>query len=539
MAYRLNFFSKNHGSKSSQKGVVLVLFAFVLGLVVTSLGIKFLSGGSLQIQSDVYSIKALSEAKAAVIGNVISSMGKFPCSEDVTLIGLATEGQASGGCSNAAVSVGRFAWRTLGTGELRDGSGAKPWYALSVGFRTVPVNSDTVGQLSIDGVQNQAIALLFSPGRPLSGQSRPIPTSSSAPVVADYLEAENSDGDRDFSTGLSSATFNDQLLAIKADDVFPTLEKRVLGEFKNYLNAYKAIWGAFPFPAQFGNPTLANYIGDAALSGGFLPISNVSPATKWSTAITPKPVVVSPAGNIVSAPSCSFRTGNTRIRCDITISAYNSASPPSFSILGSVNSIGFGFYDGLSATSTNDIQITTRSGSATVVNASRLFVHSLNAAGNATVTFSGILANTGVVRIEFRRTPPLSNWVLAATNHTLLGGNAGNNWHHLTYYKVAAPFLPGGGGVCSSNCLTVNAINVTPNTSLTDKHVLLMSAGRKLDVTDVRLAPTYGVFNPAQARSGSSLADYFDSSNNISGGLVFDSTNLPLATFNDQVKIVE
>jgi hypothetical protein len=66
-----------------------------------------------------------------------------------------------------------------------------------------------------------------------------------------------------------------------------------------------------------------------------------------------------------------------------------------------------------------------------------------------------------------------------------------------------------------------------------------MSAGRRLDITNARPSPTYSAANPAQTRPGSLLADYFDSANNVSGGLIFDSTNRPLATFNDQVQIVE
>lgn len=551
MARKINFILRRGRLKCRQKGVALIIFAFLLGLVVTGLGIKFLSGGGFQIQQSVKSTQALAQAKAAVIGNVVSgqsgaSVGQLPCSEDVTLIGNVAEGQALGSCSNTVTSIGRFAWRTMGTGDLVDGNNDKLWYALSASFRAVPVNSDTIGQLSVDGAQNQAIAILFSPGAVLPSQSRPTPTSSSAPIVTAYLETGNSDGDKDFITGMSSTTFNDKLVTIKADDVFPVLEKRVLGEFKNYLNAYKAVWGAFPFPAAFGNPTTAIYVGNTALTGGFIPISNASPTTAWDTSTTPTPVVNWPAGNSGSNPACSFSFNGTiangRIRCDITISTYDSLNPPTFSVSGVVDNMGLNFYDGftdITSSSANDVRVTTLSGTSTVTTASRVMSYSLDAAGNGTVTFSGTLANTGTVRIEYRRTPPLSNWVLAATNHYLLGGSSGNKWHHLLYYKVASPFLPGGSATCGTGCLTINAINVTPNTTLSGNHALLMSAGRKLDITNARPSPTYSVSNPAQTRPGSLLEDYFDSPNNVSGGLVFDSTNLPLATFNDQVQIVE
>ena len=534
---------------NKQKGAALIIFAMVVALAATAFLVSQLDSSGVKIARNKKTIATLAEAKTAVIGNVVSggssaSFGVFPCSEDTAKIGLATEGEAGTSCSNATVSIGRFAWKTLGNGVLMDGNADKLWYTLSSGFRTAPINSDSVGMLSLNGIQNEAIVLLFSPGTVLSSQSRPMPTAASPPVVTDYLETENSDGDQDFITGTFSATFNDNLLIIKQKDVFPMLEKRALGEFKNYLNAYKAVWGRFPFPAAFGNPTTSNYVGNTALTGGFIPISNVSPTTTWNTSAT-TPVIVSPPGNTVSSPAaCTFRSGNTRIRCDITISSYNLANPPTVSISGVVNNIGLRFYDGFTdifSTTSNDVRVTTQSGTATVTSSSRVMAHSLNAAGQGTVTFTGTLANTGTVRIEYRRTPPLSNWVLAATNHNLLTYNPvtklGNNWQHLVYYKVAAPYLPGGAGICGT-CLTVNQISSTQTTTQTNVHALLISSGWRLDSTDFRPSPTYNAGNPAQARPGAALSDYFDSTNNITAALVFDNKYLT-STFNDQIRMVE
>ena len=535
--------------KVKQKGAALIIFAVVLVLAASIFLVSQLDSNGIRVARNKKMIETLAEAKTASIGNVVSGgsgagFGVFPCAEDTTKIDLTTEGEAGTSCSNTVVSIGRFAWKTLGTGILRDGNTDKFWYALSPSFRVAPINSDSVGILSVNGLQNQAIAILFSPGAVLSSQSRPIPTAASPPVAADYLETENGDSDADFITGTSLATYNDNLLMIKQRDVFPMLEKRALGEFKNYLSAYKTVWGRFPFPAPFGDPTTANYVGNTALKGGFIPISNASPTTTWDITTMPTPVIVSPAGNSVSAPACAFRTGNTRIRCDITISSYNSANPPTVSISGVVNNIGLRFYDGFTdifSTTSNDVRVTTQSGTATVVSASRVVAHSLNAVGQGTVAFTGNLANTGTVRIEYRRTPPLSNWVLAATNHYLLTYNAatklGNNWHHLVYYKVAAPYLPGGAGSCGT-CLTVNQISSTQTTTQTNVHALLMSSGWRLDSTDLLTAPTYNVGNPAQARPGNVLSAYFDSTNNTSGGLLFDNKYLT-GTFNDQVRMVE
>lgn len=269
-------------------------------------------------------------------------------------------------------------------------------------------------------------------------------------------------------------------------------------------------------------------------------MTNSGNATTWNTTTVPVPTINAPPGNVV-VPLCSFRNGNRRIRCDVTILLYNSANPPTISFTGVVDNIGTGFYDGLVVTNPSDIQITTITLPATVTTASRLISHSLDSAGRGLVTFSGTLANTGVVRIEYRRVPQHSNWVLAATNHYLLA----NNWHQLVNYQVAAPYLPGGAQTCSSNCLRINRIDVTPNIQVTNVHALLMTAGRKLVATNYRPAPTYNTGNPSQSRAGDTLADYFDSANNVipvhstSTGFDFDTALHPMATFNDQIEMVE
>lgn len=530
-----------------QKGLAIIVMLFLVGMISLAFLVKLPNSSNIQINRSKSTNINLEQAKQAVISSVLlnsstTTLGVFPCPEDTTAIGAITEGQESP-CANNATSVGRLAWRSLKYGHLRDGNGDDFWYVLPPLLRASPINSDVVSSLTVDGVANGALALIYSPGSALAAnnQTRPVPTSAVPPAIADYLDGENSNGDDTYISGVTTTTFNDRLAAIKHADIFPVLEKRVLGEFKNYLNAYKAIWGRFPFPAPFGNPTSASYIGNTGLAGGFLPIASTSPSTVWNTSTTPVPTVNLPAGNAVSAPACTFRTGNTRIRCDITITTYNAAAPPSVNISGIVNNIGLGFYDGfkdISTATSNDVRVTTQSGTATITTSSRTMSYSLNSAGRGTVTFTGTLANTGVVRIEFRRTPPVSNWVLAATNHYLLGGSSGNNWHHLVYYKVATPFLPGGSGNCGT-CLSVNQISsATQTTTQTNIHAVLMSAGWRLDSTDHRPAPTYNAGNPAQTRPGTTLSDYFDSDNNTSGGLVFDYQYLT-NTVNDQVEVVE
>ena len=524
-------------SKVNQEGITLILFVFMLGLAITAFTIKLFSASNLKAQRNIKSTVALDKAKTAVIANVVtglsgSGLGQFPCDEDTSLIGLATEGQAKGTCNGTPV-LGRFAWRSLNTGDLRDGNTDKIWYALSAGYRAVPVNSDTVPALTVNGAANKVVAIFFSPGTLLPGQSRPLPTGTTPPLVSGYLEMENSNGDNVFTLASPSSNFNDQAILIEPDDIYPLLEKRVLKEFKKFLNTYKANWGAFPFPSAFTNPATASYIGNAALTSGFLPISNTGATTTWDTT-NAVGYTLTNLGTSTVTGICTYRTSNTRIRCDITISGYDSVNPPSISISGVVNNIGLRFYDGftdISNTTSNDVRITPTNASVIA----RVMSYSLNSAGQGKVTFSGTLTNNGTIRVEFRRTPPLSNWVLAATNHYLLA----NNWQQLVSYHAASPFLPGGAQTCGVSCLKINRLDVIPNTMQTNVHTLLISAGRKLEVTNNRPAPTYGASNPAQTRPSAILADYFDSANNISSGLVFDKVEHPMGAFNDQIEMVE
>ena len=104
---------------------------------------------------------------------------------------------------------------------------------------------------------------------------------------------------------------------------------------------------------------------------------------------------------------------------------------------------------------------------------------------------------------------------------------------------MASPFLPGGAQACGISCLKINRLDVTPTTTQSNINALLISAGRKLITTNYRPAPTYSVSNLAQNRPSAALADYFDSVNNISAGLVLDKVEHPTGTFNDQIEIVE
>jgi hypothetical protein len=95
------------------------------------------------------------------------------------------------------------------------------------------VNSNSVGQLTVDGVTD-AVALIIAPGPAIAvtastgcsavSQARP---TSGTPVVSNYLECENATGSTTFvTTKTSSATFNDQMLKITAAELLRESRRR-------------------------------------------------------------------------------------------------------------------------------------------------------------------------------------------------------------------------------------------------------------------------------------------------------------------------
>lgn len=107
-------------------------------------------------------------------------------------VSCTTEGcDAANFAGNAAdfTVIGRFPWRTLGTGPLRDSHGECLWLAVSGSHQrihqTSPMNWDTLGQLDIVAANGTAglasivatpherpIAVVFAAGPPLPGQNR-------------------------------------------------------------------------------------------------------------------------------------------------------------------------------------------------------------------------------------------------------------------------------------------------------------------------------------------------------------------------------
>lgn len=215
-----------------ETGAALLLALLVLLIGGLSLLLGQLSAVESRHAADRASDAALARAKDALIGRAASDEnhpGALPCPAlDAGGVVPLFHG------NHCPTYIGYFPWKTLKTGELRDGHGELLWYALSPALRddnSAVINSQTVTELSLDGQPNVA-AIIFAPGPPLSVQNaRP------SNALADYLEGSNTDGDAIYTTSPSSAGFNDRALPISRDELFRVVGKRVLAEVRGPASA--------------------------------------------------------------------------------------------------------------------------------------------------------------------------------------------------------------------------------------------------------------------------------------------------------------
>ena len=286
--------------RANQSGFALLLLIGAMGLGSIYMMMRAFNDAAAFSNSRLLkNALVLEEAKASLLMYVSGKVstethpGKLPCPEDVSKIGTIYEGDAAGTCSLPA--VGRLPWRALKYSQAPlDLDGEQLWYAVSPGFNrisgaTLIINSNTPAGLTVDDSPARAVALIFSPGRVLAGQTRSAVTSASPPAAANYLDLENATLDIKFAThgpsGSVNTTFNDQVAIVSHQDLFnvvePAVAKRIETDLVPILRSVydSADWNAtsttpsFPFPAPFSNPDTNSYTGVAATYQGLLPLS--------------------------------------------------------------------------------------------------------------------------------------------------------------------------------------------------------------------------------------------------------------------------
>lgn len=268
--------------RQSQHGVSLLLFLLVVVGFFSTIALSALNKSNGRAAQERKTEQALQQAKEALIGDAVANAtlpGRLRCPERLS-VSAPIEGQAQNSCTSPAARIGRFPWNSLHLDQLTDGAGEALWYAVSPGFSAPPINSNTLGQLQLDGTPNAAVAIIFAPGSPLPAQTRTQASPTNPPQEGNYLDLGNSGGSAFISKG-PSESFNDRIVVITQSDLFNAVNKRALGELRGLddqdpdlpirgLRSYYKANGQFPW-ADGNNDGLA----DLNVSTGRLPYNNL------------------------------------------------------------------------------------------------------------------------------------------------------------------------------------------------------------------------------------------------------------------------
>jgi hypothetical protein len=576
---------KRRSPARRQAGAALLALLAVLALGASWFMVSRLEGLSQArtIAQRNHNAVVLNRAKLALIGYVAAQAlksgendpGALPCPEAAGYFDSTTQdGQTAGSCT--LPKVGRFPWRTIGTEKLVDAAGEPLWYVVSPGWARTSgntnINSNTVGQLTVDGIANAAVALIIAPGPPVNmaaatgctaiSQVRPV---TGTPDWRNYLECENATSPVDalFVTTGPSASFNDQVLVVTAADVLPGIEaaiaKRIEGEIAPALKLVytPATWGftgsspIYPFAAPFANPGpgagTSSFQGAAATYQGLLPFNQIDGCTAsasdprclpsliaWQA--TPANATETLGYGYIQTQSCVWRSSGEIRECtgEYHESDSNPARPIRIEMTATFSNVAMG----LRALDASKMTVEAKDDSAgsgawrflTVTYTATMNNGSVagKPAGSVTITFGATMPNIDYegwgtfadFRIRIDRAV-ITDHALLSSSDTTTGWFVRNEWYRLVYYAVAqghtAATLPPS---CVTGASCLSATNVTPAGS---QRALLILAGRSLT---------------GATRPNANLSDFLDSAENRNGNTTFEQANVG-RSFNDRIVVID
>lgn len=500
-------------SHSQQTGSALLIVLALLVTGVLGYSLRALNHSNVRLERDKVTRQALTEAKQALIGFAATASqgpGHFVCPDDDN------DGDSSG--ITCSASVGRLPWKTLDLTDLRDGSGERLWYAVSPNFINKvgnPVHTDTKGQIIVNGLAaNEVIAVVFAPGPAINGQTR---GGSDELHIQNYLEEANANSTpNEFESRVSTATFNDELLVIRAEDIFDVVEqavrRRMGKDIGNLLIKYRERWqsalggnGFFPRPSSFADPTQLSdlFCGDPTATEGLLPASKASSCV--DAALT---------SNLVNAsysdsPSCDRTTAADSIMVLVCEFSYSTPASPPGSPAAQISVVFSG------ATRTLALPIDPASITPTATSFSQTLKDD-DLQINYTVELAPSAKPKKVkIKIPLYSAPEH----LEALDLVKSVWFFRNEWYRHVYYAGSEEVFAGGSGHCNGGpkCLTV----VNPEGVQADKDAVLILSGMALQ----------GRIRPSHA-----IADYLELEN-ADGESPFEFRRRG-RTFNDKVATV-
>jgi len=355
--------------RNAQRGMVLILIAFIIGLGAAAFMFKMFNASNLQAAQDEKTMRVLNEAKAALIAWSVSHPnypGQMPYPDRngdgnydgysdcfatnlsfsySFLLGRLPIHGLDPNCNNHGITV----TAALGA-DFRAASGEPLWYAVSKnlvhdysGSGSNPIINPGVADMTTDWIEvvdrngnvisDRVAAVIIAPGPPVDTQNR----SSAAPEAKEYLDriVRSADGmpfknygypinqldDNQFIIGEDERNvsgsdntfqkpyyFNDKLVYITIDELIYALEKRVLQETRQALKSYYQSKTYYPFAAGYGLVANSNQCVQGNLRG-LLPV-NAPSAHTCSCSSTPAARVCNCNFSVVSSIAFTRTSGN-------------------------------------------------------------------------------------------------------------------------------------------------------------------------------------------------------------------------------------
>ena len=345
-----------------QKGLVVIIFTIIIALASTVYLMHVYSPDQFKNNQNEKTLQALASAKQALlayatedvttayrsppflrcedrnlnglidIGDVpyepkgcncednCSRPGDLPCADKDNL------GEAKTACSVTNFRFGRFPWKTLGSDDLRDGTGERLWYAVSNQYisnkRVLPMNSQTPGGISLNNangelvnnaeIGNGVVAVLVAVQEPLiryelnGTKTAQIRSSLNVNDPIHYLEVVQNEDNANFGeltkngfiSGIIKVLQNNHPVIISNDIVLPIYQSEVAGLSKTIVlnevaKALKNDTNILPSPTKTNEPSceaLTEIVegfceADTASADGYIPVSKGNDASfaGWQT----------------------------------------------------------------------------------------------------------------------------------------------------------------------------------------------------------------------------------------------------------------
>ena len=554
--------------RATQKGVALILMAFVLVLAASAIALKIFDTSLIKARQDTEASISLADAKVALIGYSLGRVGGGERPGDMprpdyfasTEVPANYDGTSDGGCLDATKPgglpminsgtnmrcLGRLPWQTiglnLGNPTQNDPLGQMPWYAVS---------ANLVDPTCLDLLNPNILNMTYTSYICHSTTNLPHP----------WLTVYDSRGNVLSSRVAIVLMLPSKPIGLQARPVLP------LADVTNYLDSVVVPVGC-SVPCVPGTYSNSDFDDDFIMASGLTGANNDQNNQNLASSINDKVLYITI--DELMATLTERAAGEARS----VLKGYKNQNG-SFPYAAPLGSTGSNFvYSGTSRTGMLPIDGTDTCGCSSSTSCTCAYglvnsvAHTRTSGGNYTIT-SGLCSGSGTTKCTCTGVGQCRNASGSRTFTCFTGGSCSFSGTGATPTFTYTPRTSHGTAASASGGCSLVGSNVTCNAignfyvglnvptwfksnqwqeffyyrwnlpanlqvgTRTGIEALLIGAG-----SPIVIAP-FASKGSAQARPSALINDYLDSAENTDGNLVFDDTTMPRsASYNDQTFMV-